>query len=96
MELTYNYAESTVKPEALEIAVNTVYLRKDITLVSRSDGQGNAFSYWAYLESKTTLGEFNKYANLMLISAQKNGDDNQLIIMDAIADLYETIAMMTM
>lgn len=92
MELKYIYAESTIKPVPIETVENTVYLRMNITESKRTTEQGNVTTYWTYQEANLTLKEFNDYANLMLISAQKSGDDNQLIIMDAIADLYDVIA----
>lgn len=96
MDLTYRYAESTVRPETIQIDVDTVYLRKDISEIKRDDDQGNKISYWVYQEAVMTVKEFNQNANAILISGQKNGDDNLLAVMEAIADLYETIAMMTM
>lgn len=96
MDLIYRYAESTVRPETIQIDVDTVYLRKDISEIKRDDDQGNKISYWAYQEAVMTVKEFNQNANAILISGQKNGDDNLLAVMEAIADLYETIAMMTM
>lgn len=92
----YKYSESTVRPEVLEISGNTVYLRRDISELRREDEQGNKTIYWTYQEATLTTEEFNQHANAILVSGQKNGDDNQLILMDAVADLYETIAMMTM
>lgn len=92
----YRYSESTVRPEALEISGSTVYLRRDISELKREDEQGNKTTYWTYQEATLTTEEFNQHANAILVSGQKNGDDNQLILMDAVADLYETIAMMAM
>ena len=94
MELKYRYSESTVRPEAIQIDGDTVYLRKDISELKREDDQGNKTTYWTYQEATMTVAEFNQHANAILISGQKNGDDNLLSVMEAIADLYETIAMM--
>ena len=92
MDLNYSYTESTVKPEPIEVGTNTVYLRKEISEISRSDEQGNNVSYWTYQEAKLSISEFNENANAILVSGQKSGDDNQLIIMGALADLYDVIA----
>lgn len=108
MELNYKYAESTVKPTALEVAVGTVYLRKDITSITRTSEQGNKTTYWTYQEAALTPQEFNEYTNLLMaenaikgtndsdnivqiMAGQETGDGNQLIIMEAIADLYDAI-----
>ena len=94
MEMIYRYAESTVKPNTIEICGNTVYLRKDILKFNREDDQGNQIPYWSYQEAKITIEEFNKYVNVILVSSQKSSDDDRLAIMEAIADLYDTIATM--
>lgn len=111
MELNYRYAESTVKPAALEVTEGTVYLRKEITSIKRSPEQGDDVVYWTYQEAALTPQEFNDYTSLVmaenaikgtndsdnivkLMAGQENGDSNQLVIMEAIADLYDTIALM--
>jgi hypothetical protein len=112
MELNYKYSESTVKPAALEVTEGTVYLRKDITEITRTSEQdGNTTVYYTYQEAALTPQEFNEYTNLImaenaikgtndsdniisLLDGQAAGDNNQLIIMEAIADLYDAIAML--
>ncbi len=94
MEMTYRYAESTVRPNTIEICGNTVYLRKDISKLEREDDQGNQITYWSYQEANVTTEEFNQHVNVILVSGQKSSDDDRLAIMEAIADLYETIATM--
>lgn len=94
MDITYRYAESTVRPDAIQINADTVYLRKDISEIIRDDNQENKISYWTYQEAAMTVEEFNQNASAILIAGQKNGDDNLLAVMEAIADLYETIATM--
>lgn len=111
MELNYRYAESTVKPAALEVTEGTVYLRKEIASITRSSEQGDSTVYWTYQEAALAPQEFNDYTNLVmaenaikgtndsdnivkLMAGQENGDSNQLVIMEAIADLYDTIALM--
>ena len=61
MELNYKYAESTVQPTALEVTVGTVYLRKDITSITRTSEQGDKTTYWTYQEAVLTPQEFNEY-----------------------------------
>ncbi len=112
MELNYKYAESTVKPAALEVAVGTVYLRKDITSITRtSEQENNDTVYWTYQEAALTPQEFNDYTSLLmaenaikgtndsanivqLMTGQEMGDNNQLAIMEAIADLYDIMTTM--
>ena len=93
MELNYKYAESTVQPTALEVTVGTVYLRKDITSITRTSEQGDKTTYWTYQEAVLTPQEFNEYTNL-LMAGQETGDSQQLAIMEAIADLYDAVAAM--
>lgn len=95
MEPKYMYSESTVKPEAIQMDGDTVYLRTSITEVRRTGTQGDVTNYWTYNEAKLTVNEFNEYSNMLLMSNQKSGDNNQMIIMDAIADLYDVIATIT-
>lgn len=101
MEPLYVLTESTVKPLSIEVGTDTVYLRKDITEESRADMEGKAVKYWKYQEAKMTPEEFNDYSAILntqsvvqLVTGQENASNSQMIIMDAIADLYETIATM--
>lgn len=111
MEPIYRYSESTVRPIDVEVGKHTVFLRKDITEVERTDENGNVSVYYTYQEAKMSYEEFNEYSSFVaaknaingvndsdninqLMVGQENGDTNQLIIMEAIADLYDAIAMM--
>jgi len=51
-------------------------------------------SYWTYQEAALSKEEFNQNANALLMSGQKNGDGDRLAIMEAIADLYDVLAML--
>lgn len=82
MELNYVKSQSTVKPLEVEICKKSVYLRRNIA----SDGE-----IWTYEESCLTPEEFNEYISQVKAANVLNGDTNQLIIMEAIADLYELI-----
>ena len=90
MALKYTRSESTIKPSEIEICKNTVYIRKDITSEERTDN-GVTFDFWVYQEATLSLSEFEEYSRLASVK-NINGKDNLLIIMDAIADLYEMIA----
>ena len=90
MKLNYKYAESTVKPSEVEVCKNTVYLRKDIA--SREYEES---IMWTYQEAILTLDEYenlSKASGIKMVENQETGDNNQLIIMEAIADLYDEIS----
>ena len=82
MELDYKYAESTVRPTALEISVaGIVYIRKDIISIVRTSEQGNKITYWTYQEAVLTPQEFNEYTNLLRAeNAIKGMNDSDNII----------------
>lgn len=49
--------------------------------------------YSSYIAARNAIAGVNDSDNIStLLSGQENGDNNQLIIMEAIADLYEMIA----
>lgn len=51
--------------------------------------------YTNFLAKQNTINGVNDSANISnLLAGQENGDNNQLIIMEAIADLYDAIASM--
>lgn len=84
MNIVYKSVVSATKPSEIKFGLNTVYLRKDISEIKHDDET----VLWSYQEAALTLDEYKEYSNL----AQQNLDNNQLIIMDAIADIYEAIA----
>lgn len=99
MKLKYKLTESTIRPLPIEFYETMVYLRKDISSREVFDSENNPSTLWTYQEAKLTPSEFNEYSQVLmvnnmsqLISGQENGDNNQLIIMEAIADLYDAIA----
>ena len=95
MELQYAHAESIVKPQSLEMGLTTVYLRKDIREMKRKNEHDDSVqTYWSYEEAQMSPEEFNSNANAILVDEQKASTDGQLTIMEAIADLYDAIAMM--
>lgn len=103
MKLNYFYAESTEQPVVVETSNSgTVFLRKDITSETRVDEEGRPTIYWCYQEAKLTSEEFAAYANLLtalnsnnidtIKTSTENSGDNQLTIMEALADLYVMIS----
>lgn len=101
MKLVYKHTESVVEPSEIEICGNTVYIRKDIMSEER-EGFSDAITFWTYQEATLSLDEFEEYSKVanaktangvdQIMVNQETGDTNQLIIMEAIADLYEAIA----
>lgn len=101
MEPIYRYSESTIKPVEVEIGKHTVFLRKDFVETERAYDD-TTITIWSYQEAKMTHEEFAEYSNFIaaknaanisnILTGQENGDNNQLIIMEAIADLYDAIA----
>lgn len=89
MEFIFKKVESTVRPKVLERNASSVYIRKNITSEQRSDSLGNDITFWVYEESKLSEDEFELYSVM-----NDNISDNQLTIMEAIADLYDIIASM--
>lgn len=85
MELTYKYAESTIKPSTIEVNENTVYLRKDISSVVRSFGQDLEVVYWTYQEATLTAKEFNEYTNLLMVENAINGKTDSANIIQIMA-----------
>ena len=52
-------------------------------------------SYVNFVMSKNAINGMNDSDNIsQLVAGQENGDNNQLILMEAIADLYDVIATM--
>lgn len=111
MEPKYIYSESTVKPEAIQMDGDTIYLRTGISGVARENEGGDTTTYWTYQEAILTQAEFNVYASLIasrnalnsanipehisqLIVGQEIVDNNQLILMSALVDMYDVLASM--
>ena len=93
MELKYRHSESSARPNALEIDHNTVYLRKNFVEIERTMDSENSDKFWTYQEAKLSVEEFNKNSTAILLSNMRSGDDDRLAIMEAIADLYDVVAM---
>lgn len=93
MDLEYRYSESTVKPESVEIGKTTIFIRTDIKKETRTDTFGDEIAIWTYKEAKMSPDDFTTYASLLSSKDVVNSvnANNQLSIMDAIADLYEMI-----
>ena len=104
MELEYVQSMSAVEPKLLEIGVTTAWLRKNPRQIEMTqpvyDAEGNViseepagYSMWVYEEAKMPIEEFTNYAQLLIMQSQTDSTNNQLAIMEAFADLYETMAM---
>ena len=103
MDLIFNRVISDSKPYTVERQKTGVYIRKDIEeLVRDEDGS----VYYAYQEATLSHDEYSEYSEssrikdstniTTLLTGQENADNNQLIIMEAIADLYEAVMNITL
>ena len=108
MNLEYVYSESTVKPQEIEACKTTVYFRKDIKEIERTYGDYTQTFYTYQeakmpLEEFKRIANNQMFVNAIkaVNDSEKIGnietrgidsENNQLIIMEAIADLYERIA----
>ena len=103
MTLTYVKSESTIKPDVVSIEKTTVYLRRNIVEEIRTY-KDISMTFYVYEEATLTHEEFSKYSNELaainsahiaqLVTNGADTTDNQLILMEAIADLYDIIASM--
>lgn len=91
MKPDYKYSESRVKPTEIEIGKHSVALRQNITEDERTNENGDKLTFWVYEEARMSFEDFAEYSNYMIIADQKNSKDNQLILMEAIVDLYEMV-----
>lgn len=106
MKLIYNIAESTVKPPEVERGKTTAYFRRNFVEEERN---GTTFwiyeeamvpvaefdAYAAGLAAENAVKGANDSAKIQVIQETGvNSTDNQLILMEAIADLYDLIATM--
>lgn len=76
------------KPQLIEVSGSVAYIRRGVT-----EEVINGLTCYNYEEAELTIEEFNAYANKTLMNGQENSTNNQLAIMEAFADLYETIAL---
>lgn len=99
MVITYTYSESAVKPVEIEVGKHTVFLRKNIAEEVRTDSDGNDITFYTYEEARLTRDEFDRYSAMTnseniatLVRSQEQRDNDLLVIMEAMADLYEAMA----
>lgn len=92
MNLSYHRSESVDKPLEIEVGVTTAYFRKDIRLTEMKNDDGNIYTMWVYQEATVPKEDFNGVMNQFLLEQQRVSTSDQMTIMEAIADLYETIA----
>lgn len=101
MKVTYIKSESTVKPDVVSIEKTTVYVRRNIVEEVRTYDDVST-TFYVYEEAALSHEEFSKYSNELaainsayiaqLVSEGADSTNNQLILMEAIADLYDAIA----
>ena len=94
MNIRYEYHEGTqsVKPLAVDTvsSATAVYLRRNIEQVIKTDPEsGEKTAVWRYEEAKLTLPEYEEYkSEAAALLTAKITDDN-LSLMEAIAESYE-------
>lgn len=90
MELQYRYSESTIRPEEFEVTDDTIYIRKNIVRMTSNNGVDgdNPINYWEYYEAAIPKNIFKNNTGSFIFNEQKANTDNQLIIMEALSDLY--------
>lgn len=92
------------KPPELDLtsSPDRVYLRRNVERITETDPMtGTAIPLWQYEEAVLTLEEYQVYKAETENAGQQQimeklqttaTDDNQLIIMEALADIYDLIA----
>lgn len=108
MELKYRPSESTVRPVEIEKSKHTVFLRRNIVEEERTynDEPQTMWvyeeaklsheefdKYASFIAFKNAINGTNDSTNIInIMNNQAIGADDQLIIMEALADLYDAIA----
>lgn len=77
-------------PDAIDLTTNPniVYLRKNISKIKNEENDRDVF---LYDEAELTPAEFQEYLSIMESPALERINNDNLIIMEAIADLYERL-----
>ena len=104
MNIVYKTSESFVEPKVVEIGPTTAYIRKDVSkdentgVYTYQEAKMPVKEFEQYISELTVQNAVNgavDSSNISkLIAGQASGDDNQFVIMEAIADLYDAIAML--
>ena len=106
MKLVYKYSESTVKPPEIERGKTTAYFRRNFVSEVRDDVTFWTYeeatvpvaefdTYAAGLAAENAVKGSQDSEKIADIHTNGiNSSDNQLILMEAIADLYDLIASM--
>lgn len=98
MVLNYVKSSSAVEPVALDTTSSetTVFIRKNIKLVTVEDPEGNESQVWQYDEAQLTKAEYALYsANLetevAVAELSESTDQSFLDIEEAIAELADIV-----
>lgn len=92
MTLKFTKTQSTVEPQKIWVNGNWAYIRRNITKTVDNSGE-ISITFYNYEEAKLGIEQFNAYANQILMNGQENNENNQLALMEAMADMYETMAL---
>lgn len=93
MILNYRKSQSPVKPELIDTTSSktTVYLRKNIIEVTRTDEKNNNIPFYEYNEAKLTKEEYQLYLKeLSIFDIQQQRADIDYIALMTGVDLEET------
>lgn len=95
MQITWKQVTGyqTERPEELDTtsSPSTVYLRKNIKQIEIGEEKVSA---WSYEEARLNLKEYAQYQEeleSMTTAGYKAQEENQMIIMNALADIYAKI-----
>lgn len=79
MQLIYNKAESSIRPKEIEVGVTTVYFRKNIVEVQRTDdfADGEPYTMFTYDESKITKDQAIDILANSIIDTDKMAVDHE-------------------
>lgn len=92
MKLNFIKTYSTIEPQRIHVERDIAYIRRNIS--TEIDDSGDIpVTIYNYEEAKLSIDQFNAYANQLLMNGQEDSTNNQLAIMEAFADLYETMLM---
>ena len=94
MNIQYQYHEGSqhIKPLAIDTnsSKTAVYLRRNIEQITREDEtSGELVTLWGYEEAKLTIPEYEEYKSEAAAQLTAKVTDDNLSIMEAIAESYE-------
>lgn len=87
-------SQSSSEPEPILVGPHTVFLRRNVVKsvknIDPDDTSSPTFTTYDYEELKMPIEEFNKIVTAQLLLNQQASSDERMIMMEAMADLYES------